>query len=730
MVSVKASLARSALVNGDTVPMFFEEVFGNCKGYLCIHIISGGKHEEEFFSYPDEVMIAQELIRGNATRKGVNIYFYPVLFKTESSDLKVDGESNVAFTPVVSADLNMTSPVLVTPTPDLIVESSRGRYQVYWLLQDSGSTITPLSVDGLIGTDYKLRRVPSTYNWKYHGDPWKIKLIGPDQLDTCDKVRKRYDLWGEQFEQLFRSGDRWSLARICGRLGATAQEVFLVLLGSQLLHMGENASASAQPIDSAVSIGTLYREALNAVAACRVPSLLTDSELRGQRISGNGFVERYVGWASSCTDSPLQYHVAGALTILSSLLCPHLRLDTSFGAFRPNLWFMILAGTTSTRKSTSMRLAVQLLEEILDDPILTTSGSPEGILTELSDRDGKSSLFYRDEITGLIDEMGKKEYLSGLMESLTKLYDGDKEKRTLRKQNLVVKDPNLVILSGGIIDKMAEILTDKHIGSGFLPRFLVVSGWTGVEDMKPIGPPEEETNSVRDELIVELTRLYKHFSKRPPVKEIDGSNVFRVAGGSKAKITKINATQAAWERIRKLERDVRELGLSSDNPNIFGPIYERMMNSIIKVAILICADRFVREELNGHDSSDHSDNLSVLSDSTSNASDTPTVQKPTLEVADIIAAISYSDIWIESVFGIANNIDDKPTEDERKVEAIEKFILKSDTEVHRSKLMQRFRLKASTMNEIEATLIQRGRIAATKIDGKKTVYRPAASEVV
>lgn len=690
-------------VNGDTVPMFFQDVFGNCRGYLCIHMISGKTHTEEFFEYPEDVQIAQEFLRGNATRKGVNLYFHPVLFKTE------DSSGEIADTPVVCADLNTLSPVLVTPTPDMIVESSRGRYQAYWLRQDSESVIVPLSVNGVVEADTKLKRVPLTYNWKYHGEPWKVKLLSADSLDTCDKVRKRYNLYGEQFEALFRSTDRWSLARVCGRLGASAQEVFLVLWGSQLVRLGNQTVTPSDLVtggnDDTVSISTLYRESVNAVAACRVPSLLSDEELRSgsnEANSSSGFVERYVSWATTCTDSPLQYHVAGALTILSSLLCPHLRLATSFGEFRPNLWFMILAGTTITRKSTSMRLAVRLLEDVHDDPILATDGTPEGIISELSDRDGKSSLFYRDEITGLIEAMTRKDYLAGMLEVLTKLYDGEKEKRTLRRQTIVVRDPNLVILSGGIKNKMAEILDAKHIGSGFLPRFLVVSGWSGIEDMKPIGPPEGSVDDFRENLITELTKLYKFFSKRPPVREVDGTKIFQVAGGAKAHITKLSATQQAWERIRKLEVDVRELGLSSDNPDVFGPIYERMMNSIIKVAMLICADRCVREGKSEIE----------------------------MSLTDIVTAISYSDVWIESVYEIAHGIDDKPTDDERKVEAIESYILKSDTEVSRSELMRRFRMSARQMNEVEATLVMRGTVIPTSINDKKKVYRSTTSDAV
>jgi len=84
---------------------------------------------------------------------------------------------------------------------------------------------------------------------------------------------------------------------------------------------------------------------------------------------------------------------------------------------------MILGTTTVTRKTSSMDLAMELIMDVDDEIVLATDGSIEGLLTSLSTRPGRPSIFLRDEFSGLLDQMTKKDYLSGMAELLTKLYD-------------------------------------------------------------------------------------------------------------------------------------------------------------------------------------------------------------------------------------------------------------------------------------------------------------------
>lgn len=662
---------------------FLKRVFGDSEGYLGIVTISGRKRTEHWFEYPGEMTSITNKVKAWAKQASTNVYFYPALFSDSESS------SSIVSSPVIAADLDMVSPELVSPRPDIVVESSAGRFQVYWLRKDHGSNLTPLSVSGTITGDTKLKRLASTRNWKYDNDPWVIREIDPESLDTYERVVARRNLDADSFHYLFRTDDHWSLARSCAMLGCTAQETFIVLRASQ------EALGRFPGDPEYIHPSVLYKDATDAVTASNIPSLLTDEEMRSKAARGDldSFVERYVEWASGCTDSPRQYHVAGALMILSIVLSPKIRFPTSFGEFRCNLWFMILAQTTLTRKTTSMEMAVKLARCIDPDVVLSTNGTGEGIISALADRDGQSSLFHRDEISGFLTEANEKKYLSGILESLTRLYDGGSERRTLRRQTIEVNDPYLQIMCGGIKSKTIETLTSEHISSGFLPRFLVVTGRTRVEDMKPIGPPSEETTNLREELIDYLESLNKRYTQATP------SRLRAVSGGtqSAAQLIYIKASDDAWQRMRKLESDTHDLGLNSESPDIFSPLYERCMNSIIKVAILLAADRAYREEL-----------------------------EPILEVDDIVTAISYAHSWIESMYEIARGIEDKPTRDEMQVIRIEKFIREESDGVSRSTIMRRFRLSARQINEIEATLVGRGLVAISKVNNG-TVYRAATA---
>src|ERR1044072_4964991 len=151
------------------------------------------------------------------------------------------------------------------------------------------------------------------------------------------------------------------------------------------------------------------------------------------------FLDRYREWGATVTDAPAQYHTLNGVLILSTIVCPYTALATSYGEIRPNVWGMILAGTTITRKSTTMDLAQSVLDELGIDFLMGTDGSPEGILSEMADRDGKVSMFHRDEITGWVENSIKKDYMSGLLESFTRMYDGKPESRVLRSGKIDVK---------------------------------------------------------------------------------------------------------------------------------------------------------------------------------------------------------------------------------------------------------------------------------------------------
>jgi hypothetical protein len=390
-------------------------------------------------------------------------------------------------------------------------------------------------------------------------------------------------------------------------------------------------------------------------------------------------IDRYRNWASSVTDAPSQFHTLTSVVVLSTIVCPYTSLKTSFGEIRPNLWGMVLAGTTVTRKSTTMDIAMDFLRDLGIDFMLGTDGSPEGLMAELADRDGKVSLFHRDEITGWL-QVTTKDYMIGILESLTRMYDGKEEKRVLRSATLEVKKPRLVILSGGIKTKMESLITMEHIASGFVPRFLFVCGSTTSDQMRPIGPPPDGGSDInpRDELLVEFQAIDEFWRQKPKTTTITVAGMTKKLVGN-PEPRDVTASTDAWARIQQMKRDAVELGEASDNANLYTPILDRLSNSIIKVAILLAAAR----------------------------------QSVIIDYTDVIQAIRYSQEWLDSVMDFVSNVEKQPDMNpwEKKADKIIRYIIKRHPKpVTRSEIMRAFHVRAKDIADVESTLIGRGHI--------------------
>ena len=412
------------------------------------------------------------------------------------------------------------------------------------------------------------------------------------------------------------------------------------------------------------------------------------------------FIDAYVEWAHTRTDAPVQYHKAVGASILSTTLAPYICLPTQQATFVPNIWIMLLAGTTITRKSTCLDMGRQLMDDVLDDYLLANDGSPEGLLSELAQRDGKTSNFHRDEITGFMDAIIHKDYMSGTIENLTRLYDGQPQTRILRREKIEIKNPYLVIMSGGIKSRMEEIATMEHVRSGFLPRFIFVVGETTPDQMTPIGPPVDEDmmeqlgeTNTRQRIVDMLWQIRRHYNAPEPT-DIDDSptesNVVSIKlHGSPATIMKprskhvrLQGTQEFWERVQDLDRDAATMAAATSDPSLYGAVYGRLMNSIIKVAILICG-------------ADLRDKITEV---------------------DLQRAIYYGEEWLQNATDFAASIERKPELNryEEKMKRIERWIKATyPKKWNQREVMQRRSIRKSELQDLEETMVRRDMVSIT-----------------
>lgn len=709
---------------------FFRMAFGSATGYICIATLQPGTKElrERFFEYPEQLESMLEHIED--VSDGNNVYFCPQLLTSKRRK-----KENVKYCPNAWADLDACDPTLLYVKPTLLVESSPGRFQALWSFEVPQDALTGESVSRRIAYEHaddgadksgwdltQLLRVPLTYNMKYDAelmvtvvakgpenyritdfqgypehhrrDESKVPFPDADTLaplfaqDPIEYLEARRYIVGSKAINLFKDvpeGD-WSTAlwQFMSRLfevGQSREQVYWLATHAacnKFLRDGRSGEALWDDVVRAYinqhRVGkTVVIPELNEV------ELLSTDEL--ERVQGREtFVERYIEWASGLGDAATQYHQAGAFVILSSLLAGRVVLPTSFGTMLPNLWFMILADTTLTRKSTAMDIAIDLLVEVDPDAIMTTDGSIEGLLQGLSGRPSRPSIFLRDEFTGLLESMTKKDYMAGMAETLTKLYDGKMQKRLLRKESITVTKPVLIVFAGGIKSKTQQLLTLEHISSGFMPRFVFLTAESDTSRVLPMGPPIVRDTSGREALLQEMWDMFLHYDR-------ELSSGPGIAIEPKKHTWNATLTPEAWLRFNKFEAAMMEAGVKSERADILTPIYDRLGKSTLKCATLLAASE--------------------------SRSDTVVVTE-----LDILHAISYARRWREYAIDIINGVG--KTAGEHEVDRVLSTI-RANPGIARSTIMQRYHLTARSADALFQTIEQRGLVTASR-EGRGTHY--------
>jgi hypothetical protein len=324
--------------------------------------------------------------------------------------------------------------------------------------------------------------------------------------------------------------------------------------------------------------------------------------------------------------------------------------------------------------------------EVDPDAILATDGSVEGLMQGLSTRPRRPSIFLRDEFSGLLEMITKKDYYAGMAEVLTKLYDGKLQKRILRKEEITVRDPILLILAGGIRNRVQGLLTHEHVSSGFIPRFIFVTAESDTSRLQPLGPPTARDLGNRDVLIRRMEELVEHYGQTREVHVKALGQRIKEEGRVSAELT-----PEAWRRYNELEGALLQSGLDSEKPELMTPLFDRLAKNSLKAAILIAAAREV-----GNDGG-----------------------QVTVQLNDILHAIRFTKQWRAYAIEVVNGIGKSTYE--RDLERILAAVIKRPG-ISRSTLMQSYHLTAQQANQAFDTLKQRDLISTSRTETGKEIF--------
>jgi len=343
------------------------------------------------------------------------------------------------------------------------------------------------------------------------------------------------------------------------------------------------SDADAAKLDRTIARENRARQPVAAaVQTTLLPAHFLSKEERPQ-VPYDTFVDRYQAWGSTRTDAAPQYLRAAALTCMSAVYGDFGKPPTKYDSGGLNLWFLILGGTTRSRKSTVRGMMVYTLDALSNDGFVYDIGSnatAEGLMNELAERPGWTSVFHRDEVHGLLYEVGAKNYMAGFKEALTELYDGRVHGK-LRATGTVKKTAStrtvFIMLMAGVTEHVTKALTAADFASGFLARFVFIhadppprtreSEWMEQEEETVAAGGDTVFESLVDELLL-------------------GRSFWSVQTTRGAQL-KIGFDDIAWKRLNEFIWEAGNAAEEHELREVLQPTVDRMTKSVMKTAILL-----------------------------------------------------------------------------------------------------------------------------------------------
>lgn len=511
---------------------FFQFVYGEGEGFACItrNDINGAPTHDRYFEYPQAL---DKMVEYCTKYSHENIYFTPTLMETKSRKKAAVKYLECAFG---DADTFPVEDFLTAPS--LIVHTSPVKTHVYWKLTDATD---PLEVERLnhavsiahpkAETDMdvgwaanKLLRVPGTSNLKY-AKSYKVNYeITGEVYDTAEfeKFYPKAEASNVTYTKLDGVMSRLeAINSLSGGLTSGLEDILSGTYGKDsgrfkalhlALHELFRAGASNEAAFAIVAETDLHKwkadgvgdadqrlwdDVLRARATSEITSIedaeplslssskppleVIDFLSPEERASLKPtFVDMFVEWSASKTNTAKEFQVAAGLNILSTVFSDFGHIPMHFGNLPLNLWFLVSGRSTVDRKTTVLNHMLRVLRALSDEQFYYNFGSDftiSALSDQLLDRPNRSGLVHVDEFQGFLAELGKN-YMSGTKEALTAMYGGSvkgKLRATSEKKMKPEVDFALSFYAMGITTQIAEALTREDFLSGFLTRFLWVS---------------------------------------------------------------------------------------------------------------------------------------------------------------------------------------------------------------------------------------------------------------
>lgn len=233
--------------------------------------------------------------------------------------------------------------------------------------------------------------------------------------------------------------------------------------------LSTKSSSTAPKAPAVMAKSYSIREVLEAYKA-------DDDERNGklEPIQGN-WIEEYVSLFSSIQESPADFHLWTALTVLAAATERKVWLNRGFYDLFPNLYVMLVGSSARVRKTSSMDIAEPIFKKACPDHrVISQKISPSALIGCINETFAK-----RKVGAGVIISEEFADFLKsaeGMVELLTKLYTPrDMYDYTTRDRGTErCERTYLNLLAASTPEWLQEAIPRGSIGGGFASRFVFV----------------------------------------------------------------------------------------------------------------------------------------------------------------------------------------------------------------------------------------------------------------
>lgn len=223
-------------------------------------------------------------------------------------------------------------------------------------------------------------------------------------------------------------------------------------------------------------------------------------------VKSDHFVKRYIDYAASVTDAPLEYHEAAALSVVSTVAFGNkVVLGPYPEGLGLNLYLVLVGPSTRSRKSTSQALAVDLIRSVRKDAILPDQETPEAMLARLANGSGQPAIWTPDELGVRLGVIYSGGYMQGLEELLLSLYASRTYVYSTKGGGeSTIRDVDLGVLGAATPESLAMAGRRAQLG-GLIVRFGAVFPGA-LPDARPLAATPSTTK--REALAKELYDIH------------------------------------------------------------------------------------------------------------------------------------------------------------------------------------------------------------------------------